>query len=110
MPGTGEQAMGSMGTLELASILLLATILYLLPLAVAALRNTKQARHIALLDIALGWTVIGWAVALVWAVLDRPIEPLAVLADPNLDRHVEQHVHRDVSQPQLAPVVAGQQT
>jgi hypothetical protein len=106
MPATGEQAMGSMGTLELASILLLATILYLLPLAVAALRNTKRARHIALLDIALGWTMIGWAVALVWATLDRPIEPLAVVADPDLERHGDWHV----GEPQLAPAVAGQQT
>lgn len=40
---------------------------YLIPMAVAVTRRHPQARAIGVLNIFLGWTVIGWAAALVWA-------------------------------------------
>ena len=42
--------------------------LYLLPTAVAVARSHNQRRAIFLLNFLLGWSVIGWIVAMVWAV------------------------------------------
>ena len=46
-------------------------ILYLLPTYVAHCRTHYQFPAICALNILLGWTFIGWAVALVWA-LTKP--------------------------------------
>jgi hypothetical protein len=42
-------------------------LLYLLPIGVAALRRHNALLDIMVLDLWLGWTLIGWLVALVWA-------------------------------------------
>ncbi len=42
-------------------------ILYLAPAGVAALRGKRNFAAIATLNLLLGWTVIGWIAALVWA-------------------------------------------
>lgn len=54
----------------IAGVLLLAAGvgLYLLPAIVAAKRNHRNLLAIILIDLFLGWTLIGWVVALVWAV------------------------------------------
>jgi hypothetical protein len=41
--------------------------LYLLPAIVACTRAHQSALAIFLLNLLLGWTVLGWIVALVWA-------------------------------------------
>lgn len=48
-------------------ILLVLILLYLLPAIVAAKRNHHQFGAITLLNILLGWTTIGWIVALIWS-------------------------------------------
>lgn len=48
-------------------ILAILTIGYFLPTAVALSRNHKNKAAIFLLDLLLGWTFIGWALALVWS-------------------------------------------
>jgi Superinfection immunity protein len=53
-----------------AKALLIATI-YSVPALVAAYRGHSRAEKIALLNLLLGWTVLGWLVALAWA-LRRP--------------------------------------
>jgi hypothetical protein len=40
---------------------------YFLPCIVAAYRKKRNTVAIAVLNLFLGWTVIGWVVALVWA-------------------------------------------
>lgn len=47
-------------------LLLFAFILYFLPFIVAANRN-RQPGAIFILNLLLGWTLVGWVVALVWA-------------------------------------------
>jgi len=42
--------------------------MYFLPSILAFARSKRDATAILLLNIFLGWTVIGWVVALVWAV------------------------------------------
>jgi hypothetical protein len=43
-------------------------VMYFLPSILAFARSKRDATAILLLNIFLGWTVIGWVVALVWAV------------------------------------------
>ena len=41
--------------------------LYWLPTLIAIVRQTHSALGVAMLNFFLGWTVIGWILALVWA-------------------------------------------
>jgi len=47
-------------------------LLYLLPSALAMKRRHHNASAIALLNVFLGWTIIGWLAALVWAATYTP--------------------------------------
>jgi hypothetical protein len=42
--------------------------MYFLPTILAFARNKRDTMGILLLNFFLGWTMIGWVVALVWAV------------------------------------------
>jgi len=42
-------------------------ILYFLPSIIAAARSKRDTLAIFLLNLFLGWSVIGWIVALIWA-------------------------------------------
>jgi hypothetical protein len=55
-----------MGPTELAVVGLLA-LLYWTPSVVAYRRGHRNAAAILALNLFLGWTVLGWIVALVWA-------------------------------------------
>lgn len=41
---------------------------YFLPFIVASVRKHRQLAPILLTNLLLGWTVIGWIAALIWAV------------------------------------------
>lgn len=58
-----------------------AALIYLAPLVVAAVRRHHRLRLVAILDIFLGWTVIGWLVALAIAWTARR-EPEDEMAEP----------------------------
>jgi hypothetical protein len=45
--------------------------LLLLPIIVAACRKHRNLAPIALVTLLLGWTCIGWLVALIWAFTDN---------------------------------------
>ena len=45
---------------------------YFMPAIVAAVRHTHNASGILLLNIFLGWTLIGWVVALLMAIWSAP--------------------------------------
>jgi hypothetical protein len=42
---------------------------YFLPILIAFLRQHKNKLAIFLLNLLLGWTVLGWVVSLVWSVI-----------------------------------------
>ena len=42
-------------------------ILYFLPAVIAYARSKRDAGAILVLNVFLGWTAIGWVIALVWA-------------------------------------------
>lgn len=43
-------------------------VVYFVPSIVAASRSLKRARSIAFINLVLGWTLVGWVLALCWAV------------------------------------------
>jgi hypothetical protein len=49
--------------------LLLAVIIYMLPTMIAYARDIPARHNIMLANIILGWTVIGWFVAFLWAMM-----------------------------------------
>ncbi|TAA18735.1 superinfection immunity protein [Pseudoxanthomonas winnipegensis] len=58
------------GQLVAASFFITAPLLYLLPTIEAALRKHRNLAGVALLDILLGWTVLGWIGAMIWALVN----------------------------------------
>jgi hypothetical protein len=50
---------------------LIALFLYFLPTIVANSRK-RQVGSIFVLNLFLGWTLLGWVVALVWAMSEKP--------------------------------------
>ena len=66
-------------------VLFAALVVYLVPFVVAAARDHEHLHWILALDIALGWTGIGWLLALAWACLSadqlhrrRPAEVIPI--------------------------------
>ena len=51
--------------------LLLSVAFYFLPSILAGLRGTRRQLGIFLLNLLLGWTLVGWVVALVWAAAEE---------------------------------------
>ena len=51
------------------SLVILGFTVYFLPSLIAFLRNHKNKLAIFLLNLILGWTVLGWVVSLVWSVI-----------------------------------------
>jgi hypothetical protein len=49
------------------------TVMYFLPSILAFARSKRDLLAIVLLNLFLGWTLIGWVVALVWAVKTEPV-------------------------------------
>ena len=49
------------------AVLLFLALMYFIPALVARQRKHPNSTAIMALDIFLGWTVLGWVVALVWA-------------------------------------------
>ncbi|HEY2954155.1 MAG TPA: superinfection immunity protein [Candidatus Eisenbacteria bacterium] len=66
--------MFGIGGPELAILMLSCAVLgvYLLPTIVAGVRKKKNLPKIVLVNVLLGWSVIGWIVAMVWAVSSEP--------------------------------------
>jgi hypothetical protein len=60
-------------------MLLVVLALYFLPSLIAAVRSHHQQVAIVGLNLLLGWTLVGWVVALVWALTAIP----RGAADPN---------------------------
>jgi hypothetical protein len=48
-------------------------VMYFLPSLIALARDKRDKLSIFLLNFFLGWSVIGWVVALIWAVKTDPV-------------------------------------
>lgn len=73
----GKGPTNAFGTLVSFSFVLAAPALYLLPTFEAWKKNHPDLKAIALVNIFLGWSLIGWVVSIVWA-FKRP-EPTPFL-------------------------------
>lgn len=54
-------------------LLVLLLVIYFVPLAVAMVRKVSNTGSIAVINVFLGWTLIGWVVALAMAA--RTVQP-----------------------------------
>lgn len=62
-----------------AVIIILFLIPYFLPSIIALFRSKSNTTAIVMLNLFLGWTFIGWVVALIWAVTkDREMQTIVV--------------------------------
>jgi T4 superinfection immunity protein len=50
-------------------IILVSLVLYFLPTIIARSANHRQLTAIFALNLLLGWTILGWVAALVWALV-----------------------------------------
>jgi len=60
--------MQNFSVLELVLVVLICTF-YFLPTLIAFLRRHKNKLAVFLLNLFLGWTVLGWVASLVWSVI-----------------------------------------
>jgi uncharacterized protein involved in cysteine biosynthesis len=100
------------------AVVLGALMLYLVPAMIADAREREDAFAVTMVNILLGWTVIGWFAALVWArhpVSDRRLKHFArraqrAVARVTIDAIVARAESRAGSipllNPRLVPVVA----
>lgn len=64
-------------------LIIVVAFIYFMPTIVAAIDKKQNAAAIFLLNLFLGWTLIGWVAALVWAatkdmqptIVDKPSPP-----------------------------------
>ena len=61
-------------------------VMYWLPTIVAVARHTPSALGIAALNFFFGWTVIGWIMALVWALAANPHAQVIVIENGRVVR------------------------
>ena len=73
--GLARQDANLMAPLNLL-LFLLAIMVYLLPTILAFFRDCESATWIAVLNVFLGWTVLGWFIAIGWAAGGR-VKPMA---------------------------------
>jgi len=52
-------------------IWILIIVVYFLPALLAKKRGTENLEAIFLVNLVFGWTVLGWIVALVWAIVEK---------------------------------------
>ncbi len=64
-------------------LLVIGTLLYLLPALLAGYRNSQHATSITIVNLLLGWTIVGWVICLGWAAygheskrIDKPAHSL----------------------------------
>ena len=55
-------------------VVVIALAIYFLPWWIAHSRHKRNTASIAVLNCFLGWTAIGWVVALIWAMAYEPPE------------------------------------
>lgn len=60
--------------------------LYFLPGLIASHRKTRYTAGITLLNLFLGWTLLGWVGALIWAVSAQPNTAAQTTAAPTPQR------------------------
>jgi hypothetical protein len=63
-------------------VIILGVVLSFVPTAIAAMNGHRHLPGIFILNLFLGWTLIGWVVALVWAVSPPASAQPVVIVQP----------------------------
>lgn len=83
---TGISPRNAIGEVIAISLFLTVPYLYFLPTIEANLRDKPNTQSIALVNILLGWTLVGWLVSLVWAIKeDSPVVAMVRAEQPSGD-------------------------
>lgn len=53
--------------METITYLILTLLFYVIPMIIALIRGHRQTLAISVTNIILGWTIVGWIVALIWS-------------------------------------------
>jgi Superinfection immunity protein len=61
-------------------------VLYWLPTIIAIARHTHSALGVAALNFFLGWTGLGWVLALMWALAANPSQQVIVIENGRVVR------------------------
>ncbi|HVW73416.1 MAG TPA: superinfection immunity protein [Rhizomicrobium sp.] len=61
-------------------------VLYWLPTIIAIARHTPSALGVAALNFFLGWTGVGWFLALMWALAASPAQQVIVIENGRVVR------------------------
>lgn len=72
-------------TTDILVFAVMATAIYFIPLFVALTRHHQSAAAICVVNVFLGWTIIGWVAAFAWAMLEEPSgisKTVALVPDP----------------------------
>lgn len=62
---------GKLDAIFIGGLLMIGAVIYFIPSMVAALRQHRNKSGIILLNIFLGWTLLGWVGALIWAMYEE---------------------------------------
>ena len=65
--------------LGFATLIVMVLLAYLVPSVIAGARHHHQTGAILVLNLLLGWTLLGWIAALVWAFTATPGKDVAAL-------------------------------
>jgi Superinfection immunity protein len=68
------------------TFLLALFVLYWLPTIIAIARHTHSALGVAALNFFLGWTGVGWVLALLWALAASPPQQVIVIENGRVVR------------------------
>lgn len=76
-------------------LLALGIALYFVPSFVASANGHRQTLAIVVLNVLLGWTLVGWVIALVWAFTAERPAPVVQIAQAPPGPPVSGHTHKD---------------
>jgi hypothetical protein len=84
--GAASAGLGAGFLLLIAIVGLLSLGFYFLPLVIAIVRKKSNVVAIGALNLLLGWSLIGWVVALVWSLSNDQQAVVVVQQYPGNDR------------------------
>jgi Ca2+/H+ antiporter len=70
-PRRGKKRSGYVDSTATIILLIVVVVIYLLPTLIAYGREHPRRQEIAVINICIGWTLIGWIVVFLWAALAR---------------------------------------
>jgi hypothetical protein len=71
-------ALGGLAILAIVVFGLVSLAIYFAPLVVAILKKKRSVVAIGALNVLLGWSLIGWVIALVWALSNEQLPTIVV--------------------------------